>query len=241
MPEILPSGATPYEVRTRRTTVPKSGSVTTKVYDGTVASIEALESQIAAGATVTGNIASLEFEGARGRATLAVNYRRLGLDLAPGHDDAIQELYGSDHLVDILQAPYFATLTPAEILEVYDAIDQGAGQDPNATWSAKQKQLYGHRIRKQEQFIETRYELRQTWRTASTQQLKIASANPNTVQKPPKLGAVLFALIDALPDGEWLKKPTVVASAGKAGWTVTVVYQWAPSISILYGGTFTGL
>jgi Tfp pilus assembly protein PilN len=69
----------------------------------------------------------------------------------------------------------------------------------------------------------------------------VASANPNTVTALPRLSNALNKLIDSLPTGEWLKKPTTVQNAGRKGWTVTLTYQWAPQWSIIYGGTFTGL
>jgi hypothetical protein len=48
-------------------------------------------------------------------------------------------------------------------------------------------------------------------------------------------------LIDDLPKGEWLKKPTVVQSAGNGFFTVRVTYLWAKKWSVVYGGSETGL
>jgi hypothetical protein len=61
------------------------------------------------------------------------------------------------------------------------------------------------------------------------------------VQDLPEMSSRLKNQIDALPTGEWLKKPTQVRYLGKEGTDVSLEYQWAPKWSVIYGGTFTGL
>jgi hypothetical protein len=104
-----------------------------------------------------------------------------------------------------------------------------------------EQELFGHLVHGQETYIETAYEFRQTWVVESTKALKLASSNANTVQDLPPLGKTLENLIDSLPSGEWLKKPTTCRSLGKNGWEVTVTYQYAKKWSVIYGGSFTGV
>lgn len=236
-PEILPSGAESIDESTSRVTTPEYGSVESVTYSGPVAQIEAKEDELSAEADLLGNIASLEYQDRAGRATLRVNYRRLWLSVDPA-DQSVQELNSFDVTRPIYSAPYFATLTNAEIITVRDYFEQSIAAA--AGWSALQNRLYGHLAHGQEVYYEPAYELVLTWTTTSTTNLLVASSNQNTVQTRPSLSGALSNLIDALPSGEWLKRPTQVTSIGSGRWQVRVTYQWAPAWSVIYGGTFTG-
>jgi hypothetical protein len=147
----------------------------------------------------------------------------------------------------IYLAPYFAALTSYEILAVRKAYeDQG---EADAGWGALQNQLFGHLVHGQEEYLETAYILRQTFRTNSTRSIRKAASQINQVCKPvnatgpdfPNLSSKMKAQVDALPSGEWLKRPTQVRYIGKDGTDVSLEFQWAPKWSVVYGGTFTGL
>lgn len=238
MPEKLPSSAVGYDIRTDRVTTPDGAAVTTSTYSGPKAEVEALEAQLLASAAQLG-IASLSYSELNGRATLTTALERVVISSDPGDDGSVQELYAVDVVRDIRTAPFFSTMTDAQVDAVTTARDNQQALDSG--WTALQKALFGHLARGQDTYIDTAYEFRQTWRTTSTKQLAAASSNPNTVQPLPRLTATLKRLIDALPAGEWLKKPTIVQSNGRAGWTVTLIYQWAKEWSVIYGGSFTGL
>jgi hypothetical protein len=209
--------------------------------------------------TIGGNIASMELRTGRGRGTLRVNFRRVWLELDP-FEQAIQELNSFDVVRPIYTSPYFREIKTDLIASVRDVAEQqlkptevdaaaaAHDADPEAVgeWglrSAEGKawELLGHLQMGMETYVETAYEFTKTWRTTSTESLRVASSDINTVQELPSLSGVMSRLIDSLPVGEWLKKPTTVQSAGGGYFTVRVAYLWAPKWSVVYGGTEDGL
>jgi hypothetical protein len=236
MADVLPSTAMGYDQRTEKVEIPNEGITTTVTETGTVAAIETRLAYYRAQAMLSGDVASLMTSTYNGRASLTVAYEREPSDI---RRLGIQELAAFDVIRDIKCAPYFESLTNDEISEVQLNWDNREGAD--ILWSDLQLKLYGHLSHGQESYIETAYEFRQTFQTTSVRKLRKATSNPNTVRSLPQLTGTLENLIDALPDGEWLKKPTSVTYAGRKGWTVTLVYQWAPKWSVIYGGSFTGL
>lgn len=242
MAEVLPSSAAGYDQRTDKVEIPNEGITTTITETGTLAAIETRLAYYRAQAMLSGDVASLMTSTYNGRASLTVAYEREPSDI---RRLGIQELAAFDVVRDIKCAPYFESLTNAEVSEVQLSWDNRDGGD--ICWSPLQSKLYGHLAHGQESYIETAYEFRQTFQTTSVRRIKVASSNPNTVRPLPSLTKTIQNLIDAMPkdkdgnDGEWLKKPTSVTYAGRKGWTVTLVYQWAPKWSVIYGGTFTGL
>jgi hypothetical protein len=236
MADVLPSTAMGYDQRTEKVEIPNEGITTTVTETGTVAAIEIRLAYYRAQAMLSGDVASLMTSTYNGRASLTVTYEREPSDI---RRLGIQELAAFDVVRDIKCAPYFAPLTNAEVSEVQLSWDNRDGGD--IAWSTLQSTLYGHLSHGQESYIETAYEFRQTFQTTSVRKIRKAASNPNTVQDLPRLTETLQNLVDAMPTGEWLKKPTSVTYAGRKGWTVTLVYQWAPKWSVIYGGTFTGL
>jgi hypothetical protein len=187
------------------------------------------------------DISSIVLDHSAGRAVLTINYDRQDDDI---RRLGVQELYAVDVVRDIKAAPYFAALLDNEAADVQASWDNRLTTDKiknYATWNNLQKALFGHMTHGQESYTETAYEFRQTFQTTSTKVLKASTANPNTVQTLPELTRSLQNLVDAMPTGEWLKKPTTVNYAGRKGWTVSKTYLWAPKWSVIYGGTFTGL
>jgi hypothetical protein len=206
-----------------------------------------------------GNIGSIELRTSRGRGSLRVDFTRIWSEVDPV-DQAVQELNAADEVKSIYSAPYFraldvdiiahvravfeAQLKPVEEDAATTAYDILAGD--GSTWGLREAggkawQLLGHLKIGQETYTDTVYEFVKTWRTSSTGTLRIASSDANTVQKLPALSGVMSRLIDDLPDGEWLKKPTVVQSAGNGFFSVRVTYLWAKKWSVVYGGSETGL
>jgi hypothetical protein len=241
--QIVPSGSTGYDERVtfERTDEEIAPVVTVSGDVDEVAAYEATawtadQTVFASHPGSTFEIASSSIDTHRGRGTLTINYRQL---LQTGDVEGVQELYGIDISRDIEANAYFEDLTNDEIAEVRKKTDMN---DPlDAAWSDLQKSLYGHIMHGQSQYTDTYYELRWTRKTTSRRLLRVASANPNTVTALPRLSNALNKLIDSLPTGEWLKKPTQVSSVGRRGWQVVETWQWAPKWSVVYGGTFTGL
>lgn len=234
---ITASGAVAYGTRIGVVEIPNEGLSSTLVEDGP-ASVMAVRlsywRSVARG--LNSGIASISSEESGGRTSITIAYERETDDI---RNLGVQELDAVDVVRDIKSAPYFATLTNSQVAAVQSAWDNR--QPLVSAWSDLQKKLYGHMSHGQESYMETAYTFRQTYQTTSTARLQIAASNPNTVQTLPTLTATLANLINALPAGEWLKKPASVQYAGRKGWTVTLSYQWAPKWSVIYGGTFTGL
>lgn len=237
MPEVLPTSAAAYDVAIEKVIMPNESETETITETGTVAAIATrLAYYKAAAVGLTSDIASIAYRSANGRAAITVAYDRVDDDI---RRLGVQEFYAVDVVRDIKAAPYFASLTNAQTSAVQSNWDARLG--PVTEWTDLQKSLYGHMAHGQESYIETAYEFRQTYQTTSNKKIKAATSNPNTVQDLPALTRTLENLVDAVPAGEWLKKPTTVQYAGRKGWTVSLTYQWAPKWSVIYGGTFTGL
>ncbi len=174
---------------------------------------------------------------ARGRGALDVTYRQI---LTTAGTEGTQELYGVDVGRDIYSAPYFESMTNAQLMAVRTAFESQDADLIDPGWSTLQKRLFGHLAHGQEQYIETYYELRWTIKATSRRLLNIDVATVNTVQALPTLADAMTKLIGTLPAGEWLYKPVQVASIGRNGWQVVRTWQWAKKWSVIYGGTFTG-
>jgi hypothetical protein len=240
MADILPSSASGYDTQVGELET-ADGFVRTVTESGPVAVIKARRDsyRLVAG-NFNSNIAGLDYKEVNGRATLTVNYDTTeAWNSLSVESPSLQELQAVDLVRDIKCAQYFATLTNDQVADVQAAWD--ARLPTSASWIYGQKALYGHMSHGQENYIETTYEFRQTRRINSSKMLRISMANPNTVQELPDLNSAMSRLVESLPEGEWLKKPTVILNAGKHGWTVTEIYQWAKQWSVIYGGTFTGL
>lgn len=247
-PTISPSGSDPLELTTTRTTRIGTGRVTVEQYSGPKTELEAKEAAMIAGAGLSG-ISELVLQHARGRGTLTCNYERIATDISPANE-AVQELYGMDLVQDVLNAPYWKahSLTNTDIAKIRYVVEHRliSGVDAKyailtAGWGTYHWQLYGHMINGQDSYMNTMYEFRETYRVVGSRALKKASSNPNTVVSLPALGSTITNLIDSLPTGEWLKKPTNVISAGKGYWDVKTCYQLLAKWSVIYGGTFTGV
>jgi hypothetical protein len=259
MSEILPATSDGLEETIIESSTPEFGSQETREFTGPTASLQALRDTYLQLAGSGVNVGSLELRTSRGRGSLRVDFTRVWSEVDP-LDQAVQELNAFDQVTPIYSAPYFleldvdliahvrfvfeAQLKPDEEDAAATAYDAGAGA--GSTWGTraaggKAWQLLGHLKRGQETYTDTVYEFVKTWRTSSTGTLRIASSDANTVQDLPTLSSVMSRLIDSLPDGEWLKKPTVVQSAGNGFFSVRVTYLWAKKWSVVYGGSETGL
>jgi len=240
--EILPTGSDGQATDTERVWTIERGVGTTKRMSGTKAAMDALFDAYAAQAEFNPTIAGLSVTDSRGRATLTITYAKVMAASVAPDDQGLQELIGVDAVRSIFLAPYFVTTAPAlavaDIMAVRKAYEDGRAA--NAAWNQKQKRLYGHLCCGIEQYAETAYVFRQTFRTSGAKIIRKAAADANTVQALPNMSSKLKRQIDALPAGEWLKKPTEVKYLGREGTDIVLQYQWAPKWSIVYGGTFTG-
>lgn len=237
MAEVLPSTAAAYDIAVEKIIMPNESETETVTETGTVEAIATrLAYYKAAAVGLNTDIASIAYRSSNGRAAITVAYDRIDDDIKRL---GVQELYSVDVIRDIKASPYFASLSNAQTSAVQSNWDARLG--PVATWTDLQKSLYGHMAHGQESYTETAHEFRQTYQTSSNKLIKALTSDPNTVQDLPELTRTLKNLVDAVPAGEWLKKPTSVQYAGRKGWTVSLTYQWAPKWSVIYGGTFTGL
>ena len=248
-PEFAPSIEDGISVEESEVTIPGVSVTKTRVESGPTTSIETNAAAFLAANDST--IASVSTRTGNGRGSLTVEYTRNTILLDElGEQEEVQELISVDSIRDLKQAPYFAiTESPAEvnlnamtlpeILEVDAAIDNR--EAVGASWNNGQKVYYGHKLRGFENYLETVYEFRSSKQVTSQKLLNASVDNPNTKQDLPQLSSTMKRLIDSLPAGEWMKKPTSIISSGDRGWTVSQVYQWAPQLSVIYGGSFTGI
>lgn len=244
MPQLLPAtGDALHGIDYRVTTriAPGQQEQVTRVESGPRDLIAARLIHWKGQATVNADISDITHEEAeRGRSSLTITFAPIASTYEMGQNDdfGVQELRAYDNEKDIRLAPYFAAMSNAQIDAVVAAWEQHAG--PLSGGTALQAALYGHLAHGQQSYIETTYEFTQTFRATAQKTLNAAASNPNTVQPLPPRSPTMQKLIDSLPAGEWLKKPTQVSYAGNYGWIVTQCYQWALKWSVIYGGTFTG-
>ena len=246
-PEFAPSIEDGISVEESEVTIPGVSVTKTRVESGPTTSIETNAAAFLAANDST--IASVSTRTGNGRGSLTVEYTRNTILLDElGEQEEVQELISVDSIRDLRQAPYFAITAPtvnlyamtnSEILEVDTAIDNR--EAATTSWNNGQKVYYGHRARGFDTYLETVYEFRNSKQVTSQKILNASVDNPNTKQDLPQLSSTMKRLINSLPTGEWLKKPTSIISSGDRGWTVSQVYQWAPELSVIYGGSFTGI
>jgi hypothetical protein len=249
MPEKLPAGASGIEETFTRKTTPEFGSQSTYEYSGPTAELEAIEAAAAGGLSANGNVSEMELRVSRGRGTLRVTCARIW-EQVDNSDQSVQELSALDVMRSIYVAPYFRTMSLALVASVRKAYENQlttaeiavvASADSWGAAGGLPYKLLGHLRLGMDSYNSTAYEFSKTWRTTSTKELKIASSSINTVTTLPTLSGVMLKLVDSLPTGEWLKRPTTVTSAGGGWFNVRSSYLWAPKWSVIYGGTETGL
>ena len=234
-PEILPAGADPTQYKLRKSWTPARGDDKTESWTGPRQELEDMYEQARANPNVLAHLSALTLEHSAGKGT----FTHVFATLPDPNYKGIQELLGVDVKRALYRATYWDALPADEVLEVRKAFEDQA--DPDPAWNLLQDRLYGHLINGQEQYLETAYIFRQTFRSNSIDIIRKSASNPNTVQPLPELSQEMEALIDALPAGEWLKRPTKVRYLGKEGFDVSLEFQWAPEWSVIYGGSFSGL
>jgi hypothetical protein len=248
--EILPNGTDPLSIRTKRLTPVGGRSTTTVTYTGPVAQVRLKEAELLAAAPTLSGLASVEIEEMEnGRASLVANYERASLgNNIPGIEDSIQELNYVEMVRDIITDAYFSTLTNAQIVSVRKAFERQLATDSfdflgaSASWIPLQFSLYGHLTHGQETAFYSYPELVQTWKTTSDKAIRKSCANPNTKRDLPQLNSTNQKLVADLPiTYEWLKRPTKLSYLGRGYWSLTETWTGFPKISIIYGGTFTGI
>jgi hypothetical protein len=244
MADKLPITAVdPFDRRETHTWTPGNGTVKTFSASGTAADMQEKYDLAVVGAynPLAGRISGVTLDkAANGRGTLSINYVRSLASLIDEENDGVQELVAVDNVRDIKTADYFKTLTPAQKVAVQERWENRL-PPPETGWVALQTTLYNHMASGMETWTDTRYEFRRTFLTTSERTMKFSASNPNrVVETLPRLSDVLSKLIDALPEGEWLKAPVAVTYAGTLGWSVQETYIWAWKWSVVYGGTWTG-
>jgi len=208
----------------------------------------------------------ITFRSSKGRATLVARLTRTGSGI-PGYAydiTVIEELYAVDIIKDICEAPYFAvTVDVPKGLPLFDdevayvrlcvenrfteaeittyAQENGlAAANEWANWNTGMKELRYHMLRGVESFFETGFVFRRSEYGVRTSQIKAVFDDINTVVAAPSFDSDMDALIDALPDGEWLYKPPQAEHLGRGKWRVGREWHWAEKWSIVYGGTWNG-
>jgi hypothetical protein len=243
MREILGDENEPFqETRTRSANLER-GEETGIEFTGPVDIIEDLYEADLAGLGTDPEKTTLSFNTSKGRATYRItNARTVTGGVQDPVTGGLQELVAIDVIRPWYTAPYFRDLTTVQIAAIRKAVEDGVEDIQNANVGGGELAyiLFAHMIRG-DNYYETAYIFRRTFRTNSNQTLLLAAGNINRVVDLPPLNSTVSNLIDTLPPGEWLKRPTSCRYLGREGWDVQDEYLWAPQWSVVYGGTFTGL
>jgi hypothetical protein len=236
--EILPSGAEGWDETTQKEWVSGLGEKIITTKSGDVTQIEAIYEADKLAGIDDSLISSVTLNSKAGKATTVMT-------TTPNEDDPTtaedgnQELLAIDVIRPLYTAPYFQSLTYTEVGDVRRAKEDGI-REVVGGWNALQQKLFKHIIMGRDKYYETAYIFRKTFITSSNATLQRSATNINTVQSLPDLSAGMENLIDSLPTGEWLKRPTQCRYLGKSGYSVSEEYLWAPNWSVVYGGTFDG-
>lgn len=227
-PKVYPEGTSLTENLAYEWTK-EGGEVPVKIIEGNLNEINTryLAEKVAGDAYGTSNLASIGYEANRGRARLMIRYVRENQD--------IEELYAVDVLRDIALAPYFESLSNAEVLAVRTVFNNQTAED--ATWSTLQKTLYKHLIFGVESYIDKQFILRTSTFTSSAREVATDFSALNEVVTVPTLSSNMKRLIASLPAGEWLQGPTSVEHLGRGKWRIENEVQWAKKWSVIYKGT----
>ena len=206
----------------------QDGESLTLTWRGRNVEIAALYQLLQAVAGSNPSYDSLDMDLGRGAGTLTA---RMVDDSA-----AVYELYSNEEQVPIQQAPYYDSLTRAEVADVTDARRKGAIAAVDA-WSDLQDSLFFSLCNGNHYYIRSVYVLRETKTVSKRSTLSASYSNVNRREDPPDTSAV-NTLIGPLPEGEWLKKSPNVQRLGKRKWTITQEWWWAPKWHVMYGGTY---
>ena len=248
--EILPTASDGVELTTTKSWVGGAGESTTTKQTGSLDNIETLYEAAKVDAVTNSLISQINFHTNKGKAEVTIIKTPSELDPAQ-NETGTQELSAVDVVRPIYAAPYFsvtsaappdgtgAALTHQEIGDVRRSVEDG-NRTVLGGWNAKQQQLFKFIVQGRTTYFDTAYIFRKVFPTSGGVALQRSAANNNTVQPLPTLSTQMSNMIEGLPDGEWLKRPTKVRYLGRQGFEVTEEYHWAPQWSIVYGGTFVG-
>lgn len=261
MTTIIGTDASVRETVRKRWT-PESGETEERVIRGPAARVEETYTATKALADAGDQrFSGMDYDLTRGRAVLTVRYGReggAGGDVPMGvgaNTSTIEELYSIDIIKDIRQHPAFQTdgpsaLTDAELQAVvdyhnkdYDVQSPVQDDDGNLVevggWTNSQKRLYRMLIHGMDSYYETGFILRRTIYGARNRTVKASFAGINTVIAgyPVRLSSKMNNLLDVLPSGEWLKKPSQCEYLGKGQWRVSEEYHWAEKWHAIYLGS----
>jgi len=254
-----PNIAVPDDAQTvvREWTAGAGEQVTSEWTGGTRQDIEELYLQKMAEGEAGANIASLVFQTTNGRAVLKARFGRQGTEFDGYGEDIgiIEELYEVPILKDVYNHPYFGPGGAGEL--VTDAVAwvrrcadnqwtsteittqaNALGEAAWSTWTPAMKQLHYHLLHGAPSAITSSFVLRRSLYGVRTSYILTSFDGINTVVPDPSFKSQMDKLVNALPDGEWMKRCPDVEHLGKGRWRCTETWQWAESWSVIYDGTW---
>jgi hypothetical protein len=208
---------------------------------------------------VTGGVPTydtVDLDMGRGMATIIATYAgsQGGVGLPEADDqDPTYELYSNELTVPIWYAPYYETLTIAQVGDVRKALDHGA-TTVIAAWTDLQDSLFKSILFGTDEYIMTGFVLRETKTVSKRTVAKLDYTDVNRRVTPPEVSTV-NAIIGNLPTpttilghppvggdhSGWIKKAPNLRQFGDNKWQMTTEWWWYYSIHIMYGGTFDPL
>jgi len=154
----------------------------------------------------------------------------------PSEDGFAEELYGVDLIKDIRTNAVFESENAYGLNVAYKAWENA--EQENESWNDRQKLLYRMLSKGQESYIETSFVYRRTYFRATTDELALSFTDVNrVVGTPPALTTRMQALIEALPAGEWMKKPPQAEYTGKGRYRLAQDWMYAVKWASIYGGS----
>lgn len=246
---------------------PGVGEVEVRTWRGERTDIDTKYTELKGGAAVggdiEGNITALSSGLDEGRSRLMLRIERsLEVNAYGPNTKLVEELYAMNVIKDIRTAPYFTAGGAGAIVDddlawVTECIDEkyneaeittvgdAKGKKNFAAWSAGMKELRHHMLSGVESYFETAFILRRSLFGVITSAVKASFTGINFIadgavdhQDTPVFQSAMDALIESLPEGEWLYKPPQAEHTGKGKWRITLEWHYAVKWSIVYGGSF---
>lgn len=161
--------------------------------------------------------------------------------------DTFYELLSNEITRAIWSAPYFTetatVLTAAQFDEVmstynhYENNADGSAVKLPSDFSGKQAELYKMMEAGIHEYYETAYVIRETKTVSRRSGVTASFTKVNEVDSSPPKGG----MVNALPDGEWLKRAPNVVQFGPRRWRIVTEWWWATKwlANIYPGGSLT--
>lgn len=219
---------------------PGGGEAQVRTWRGLNTAVEQLYETVKLLALTDPTYQDVQYNAGRGNATLTVTQATQQSITATDVENGVEtvyEMFPNEFTKRVEQAPYFDTLTAAQIAQVYQSYNAGI-LSTDTGFTSKQLDLMKLLERGTTEYFATGYVLRVTKTVSGRANVQASFTDVNRVVTPNVNNGTIATLIGALPTGEWIKRAPVVRRVNRVKWLIVYEYWWSETWSAaLYGGT----